>query len=172
MAVGMQFKMIGAEQIIDAFGRVADGMKRRVLKNAVDKSVQVFVPPFRKVTPKSKPGSKSKKEATKNPSGTMRKSTGKIIRKYKGGALVAGYAGHRWPKGAAAHLVFGGTTDRFRKNVRRGYSGFVRKNPALRQAYEQNKSRSSEVLRSELEHGVDNEVAKAAMRTLKKIPGI
>lgn len=164
MAAGMQLSLTGTEGVFTAFKILTEGMRRRVLKSAVTKSTQVFVPAIRKATPKSKPGSKSGKALAKNPSGTLKKSTGKIVRKYQGGSLVSGYAGHRWPKGAAAHLVFGGTADRFRKNMRRGYSGFVAANPAFRQAYLQNKSKAKETLREGLEIGLDKELSSIASK--------
>lgn len=86
-------------------------VQAKAIPPALRKGVRVIVGPLRRATPKSKTKSKN----AKNPSGTLRKSTGSVVRKYKKGAIQFAVAGHRWPKGAAAHLVSAGTDDRYTK---------------------------------------------------------
>lgn len=166
MASGITMQLTGVDEFGSALTSIADGMKRRVLKRAVAKGSQVLVGPVRSATPKSK--KKFGKAAAKNPSGTTRKSTGRIARTYKGGAIQAGYVGHRWPKGAAAHLVDQGTTDRFRKGRRRGYSGFVAPRKFFEQAVNPKRELVMSTMQHELSAGLEIERQKALTKAMKK----
>lgn len=173
---GLQFKLVGAKELVDGFASVSDGMKRRSLGRAVSKSAQVLVRPIRQATPKSTKHTKSRASALKYPHGAMRKSTGKKIRKYKGGALQAAYVGHRWPQGAAAHLVGHGTKDRTvrlkskkppvpLKKAR--FAGRVDPRFFMERAVEPNQKKVIDTMQGELAVGLDKERKKAAIKAAK-----
>lgn len=159
----VRMELIGADELSKALAAVPFVMQRQALVKAVRKAGRIMVPPVRRATPKSPKGSKSPKA---DPPGTMRKSTGIAIRKYRRGATVSAYVGHRWPKGAAAHLVDQGTVIRQTKDGRnRGRvvpRGFF--NPVVRSYSAQTRS----TLLAELASGLEVAREKAAMKALKK----
>jgi hypothetical protein len=122
------------------------------------------VGPLRRATPKRK--GKRALGKNKNKPGTLRKSTGVVQRKYKGGALQAAYVGHRWPKGAAAHLVDAGTKQR---QTKRGLNrGMVAPRRFFNSAIDPHRQQVMETMRRELEAGIEAAANKAALESLKK----
>lgn len=172
---GLKVTLLGADELSQAFSEVRDSMKRQVTRRAVGKAAQVVVPALRRATPKSKKGDKSKAAAAKNPPGTTRKSTGRVARKYKGGAVQSQFIGHRWPKGAAAHLVEGGTKERYRKgkltksgSVSSGRSGKVVARRFFKHVWDSNQSKVHDTLQRELAAGLEAAREKAALKSLAK----
>ncbi len=165
-----QVELVGTAELKAAFNELTQGMRRRVIVRAAEKAAQILVAPLRRATPKSPKGMKSSRAAAINPSGTLRKSTGRTTRKYKGGAIAAVYVGHRWhKKGKAAHLVEGGTKDRYTKAGR--FAGRVVARPFFKPVYEANRSKMQAVMRDEIAAGLATERTKAAQKSLQKITG-
>jgi hypothetical protein len=154
----------GVDELSNALIALPQALRRQVLMRAVNKAGRVMVPALRRATPKSK--RKYGKQAKANPSGTLRKSTGIVVRKYRGGAIAAGYIGHKWPKGAAAHLVSRGTTDRqTRKGVR---TGRVKGSEFFERVYSAHKSQVTSTLQSELAKGIAAATKKNDMKVFNK----
>ena len=159
----MRIELHGADELGAALLELPRGLRNTTLRRAINKAGRVMVPPLRRATPKSRKGSKSSKAT---PSGTLRKSTGIVLRKYKGGMIQAAYIGHRWPKGAAAHLVEKGT--KVRKTKRGANRGAMPGHPFFNPVYKANRTRMHRTMREELAKGIEAAREKAALKSLKK----
>lgn len=160
----VRLELKGADELSNAFLSIPQSMRRSVLTKAVTKASRVMVGPLRRATPKR--SDKRLLGRSKNPPGTMRKATGLVVRKYRGGAIAAAYIGHRWPKGAAAHLVAKGTTDRqTKKGVR---TGKVTGSNFFEPVVQAHKGQVAATMKSELAIGLEAAREKAAMKALKK----
>lgn len=165
---GLSISLQGADTLSKAFDDLRASMKRRITKRAITKAARVVVPALRRATPKAgvyPKGSLSRPAAQKNPPGTLRKSTGLVFRKYRGGAIQGAYIGHRWfMKGFAAHLVDAGTQERFttgKKSKPAGIrSGRVVARKFFKPVWDAHKSQVQHVLQAELQAGVLAEVRK------------
>jgi hypothetical protein len=159
----VRFDLKGADELSKSMLAVPRYMRTQVLKKAVNKAGRIMVPPLRRATPKSKRGSKSPKAP---PSGGMRKATGIVLRKYKGGALQSAYVGHRWPAGAAAHLVDQGTKVR---QTKKGYNrGRVEGRKFFNPVVQAHRSQVNATLKQELATGLTDAVGKYQMKQLTK----
>ncbi len=163
---GLRIELRGADALSNALLELPRGLRNSALRKAINKAGRVMVPPLRRATPRSRKGAKSRSAAARNPPGTLRKSTGIVLRKYKGGLIQAAYIGHRWPKGAAAHLVEGGSKQR---RTRRGHNrGIMPKARFFRPVYDTYRNKMYSTMREELAKAIEQARQKAAMKALKK----
>ncbi len=162
----MRMELRGADELSNALLELPRGLRNSTLRKAVNKAARIMVPPLRRATPRSKKGTKSPKAT---PPGTLRKSTGIILRKYRGGMIQAAYIGHRWPKGAAAHLRERGT--KARKTKRGANRGAVAPKPFFKPVYDSSKHRVQRTMREQLTKGIAEAREKAARKALKKAVG-
>lgn len=162
----IRLELRGADELSNTLREVDIFFRGTVVQKAVKKAARVLVSPLRRATPKSK--KKFGKQAAKNPPGTTRKSTGVVFRKYKYGGIQAAYVGHRWPKGAAAHLIDQGTADRFRKNRKRGYTGHIEGRKFFKAAVDPLRTTVQATMRRELRLGIEEAKHKAGLKALKK----
>jgi hypothetical protein len=161
-AIGM--KLEGADELQSSFDVLSNAVRFQVLQKAVRKAGRVMVAPLRRATPKSPQGSKSPKAP---PSGGMRKSTGVIVRKYKGGTVADAYIGHRWPAGAAAHLIDAGTTER---KTKKGFNrGRVIARRFFNPIYGSSKTQMESTLKHELIEGIERARQKGLMKAIKRM---
>jgi len=165
MSSPFAIQIFGVDELIYSFNLLTAGIQQRVLKQVVAKGARVMVSPLKAATPRSR----SKGRGAKNPSGTMRKSVGIVTRKYKGGGLWMAFAGHRWPKGAAAHLVEFGSKQRFTKSG--AARGAAMPFPFFRPVYAANKSRMMDAMREAMKVGIETEGARAAIKKFARATG-
>ena len=163
MAKQQRVYLRGADELSNELLKVNQFARGGVITRAMRKAARVMVPPLRRATPKSSPGDKSAKAAAKNPPGTLRKATGLVVRQYKGGRIKMVFIGHRWPKGAAAHLVDQGTKERFTKTGRR--AGKVTAANFVLPIFDQFKSKTQSTFASELKVQIQKALDKAAAKT-------
>lgn len=156
--------LIGEEELQEAFQNVVTGMRNRVLKRAVTKAGRVMVSPLRAATPRA--AQLFGKQAARNPPGTMKKSTGIVFRKYRGGDIQSVYVGHRWPKGAAAHLYEAGTSERMTSDGHR--TGAMPSVPFMAPVYARLRGQIQDTLRDEITIGLGIERTRALARAVKK----
>lgn len=161
--VGMDLE--GGADLTNALLEIPRKFRKQALSRAIDRAAQVFVSPMRQATPKAK--QIFGKQATKNPPGTLRKATGKVVRTYRGGNVTAAYIGHKWPGGAAAHLLEKGTQERRTRSGK--FRGRVVARPFFRPVFEQYKQRAMAALRDGLEDGLEKAVNASAKRFVKTL---
>lgn len=161
----VRLQLQGADELSNALIGLPNHLRQGVLLTAVRKAGRVMVPPLRRATPKSK--RKYGKQAVRNPSGTLRKSTGIVVRKYRRSTLIAAaYIGHRWPKGAAAHLNELGSKERRTKQGE--FRGRMPGKLYFRPVKQQCRGEVQRVMRDELSKGIANAVAKVAVKAINK----
>jgi hypothetical protein len=159
--MGMKVSLVGATELVSAMKFLTQAVQNQVITKAVNKAGRIMVPPLRRATPKSK----GKRGGT-HVSGTMRKSVGIAVRTYKTRGVAIGFVGHRWPAGAAAHLIEGGTKSRTTKKGQN--RGAVKASPFFRPVWEQCRQKVASELNRQLADGIEKARSKAAMKALKK----
>ncbi len=161
MTSEMGISLQGSQQLIDNMSELKNAMRRGILQKAVRKAGRTLVPSLRSATPKSL--DKFGKQAARNPSGTLRKSTGLVVRKYKGGSVASAYVGHRYKKGGqAAHLVDAGTADR---QTKKGFNrGRIVGAQFFRPVWQAGKSRAATEMKNEIALGLQQARAKLAIK--------
>jgi HK97 gp10 family phage protein len=127
-------KLEGVEQFRRKLDRMDDSLSRSIIKKAVNAGAGVLVKAVRKAAPIG-------------PTGNLKRSVKKRIKKYPSGVVVA-VMGGAWPIGAHMHLVEEGTDDRYHESGK--YVGKMPASHFVRRAFIANHRKAETKLREKL----------------------
>lgn len=154
---------IGTPELMQAFAKLVNRVRNRVIKVAVRKAAAVFYAPLYHATPVAQgKGSKA------FPVGTTRKSVGIVFRKYKRGLIQSAYIGHKFPQGAAAGWYERGTKDRMTKGLWPHSTGAMPARPFFAGVWQANVGRANAILRDTIASELNDAVAASAARFVKR----
>lgn len=142
------FELSGVEELLAAFDELPNAVGRNVLIDVCARASKPIVETAKSLAP----------EDLTHP-GSLKDSIG--IRKWRGKKWSGVVIGPQWPAGAHGHLVEFGTGPRYLKSGK--YVGRMPMKPFMRPAWDNNKDRALEIMRTE----IWDALAKAAKKLAK-----
>lgn len=141
------FQLGGVEELLNAFDELPKAVGKAVLVDVCARAAKPIVEAAKLLAP----------EDPEHP-GSLKQSIG--IRRWRGKKWSGVIIGPQWPAGAHGHLVEFGTGPRYLRSGK--YVGRMPMKPFMRPAWDANKDRALEIMRTEIWDALAKAAAKLA----------